>query len=235
MMKNRERYARQIMLDEIGEQGQQKLSSAKVLVIGAGGLGSPLIAYLAGAGVGKIGIADDDTVGMSNLQRQVLYSEAEIGKPKAEIAAEKAMALNSSIKAVPYCTRIDESNAVKIISGYDIIADGTDNFKTRYIISDICRNLGKTYVYAAIGEFTGQISVLCGKGCRKTYRDIYPEETEMVSMPQTPKAVIGTTPAVAGSLAANEIIKIICGYGEILYDKMLAFDLKSCTFQSISL
>lgn len=153
------RYDRQMILPEIGEEGQRKLKQAKVLIVGVGGLGSPIALYLAGAGVGCIGLVDDDVVSISNLQRQVLYSEKELGKPKAICAAKRLSALNSEITSQPYPTRLTEENAQEIISQYDIVVDGCDNFSTRYLINDICAKTGKVYVYGAICSFEGQVSV----------------------------------------------------------------------------
>lgn len=153
------RYDRQMILPEIGEDGQQKLKQAKVLIVGVGGLGSPIALYLTGAGVGCIGLVDDDVVSISNLQRQVLYSEKELGKPKAICAAERLSALNSEITIRTYPIRLTEENAQEIISQYDIVVDGCDNFSTRYLINDICAEMGKVYVYGAICGFEGQVSV----------------------------------------------------------------------------
>ena len=153
------RYDRQMILPEIGEDGQQKLKQAKVLIVGVGGLGSPIAPYLTGAGVGCIGLVDDDVVSISNLQRQVLYSEKELGKPKAICAAERLSALNSEITIRTYPIRLTEENAQEIISQYDIVVDGCDNFSTRYLINDICAEMGKVYVYGAICGFEGQVSV----------------------------------------------------------------------------
>lgn len=153
------RYDRQMILPEIGEDGQQKLKQAKVLIVGVGGLGSPIALYLTGAGVGCIGLVDDDVVSISNLQRQVLYSEKELGKPKATCAAERLSALNSEITIRTYPIRLTEENAQEIISQYDIVVDGCDNFSTRYLINDICAEMGKVYVYGAICGFEGQVSV----------------------------------------------------------------------------
>lgn len=153
------RYDRQMILPEIGEDGQQKLKQAKVLIVGVGGLGSPIVLYLTGAGVGCIGLVDDDVVSISNLQRQVLYSEKELGKPKAICAAERLSALNSEITIRTYPIRLTEENAQEIISQYDIVVDGCDNFSTRYLINDICAEMGKVYVYGAICGFEGQVSV----------------------------------------------------------------------------
>ena len=159
-----ERYNRQIILPELGERGQEKLSKAKVLIVGVGGLGSPIALYLTGAGVGNIGLIDDDVVSESNLQRQVLYSENEVGLPKVLQAQKRLSGLNSKIKIDAYNTRLTKENAEEIISKYDIVVDGCDNFLTRYIINDTCVKLGKTYVYGAIRAFDGQVSVFNYQG-----------------------------------------------------------------------
>ena len=164
------RYDRQIILPEIGEEGQKKLQEAKVLIVGVGGLGSPIALYLAGAGVGCLGLVDDDLVSITNLQRQVLYSEKELGKPKAICAAERLSALNSEIRIHPYSTRLTKENAYHIIQEYDIVVDGCDNFATRYLINDICIEQKKPYVYGAICGFEGQVSVFNNGKKKKNYR-----------------------------------------------------------------
>ena len=199
------RYDRQMILPEIGEEGQLKLKKAKVLIVGVGGLGSPIALYLAGAGVGCIGLVDDDRVSISNLQRQVLYSENELDKPKAVCAAERLSALNSGISILPYSTRLTEENAGNIIRKYDIVVDGCDNFATRYLINDICIEQRKPYVYGAICGFEGQVSVFNYGEMKKSYRDLYPNEEEMKRMPPPPKGVIGVTPAVVGSILAGKL------------------------------
>ena len=229
-----ERYNRQIMLPEIGENGQKKLKNAKVLIVGIGGLGSSITLYLTGAGVGNIGLIDDDVVSESNLQRQILYSETEIGMPKAIQAQKRLNALNSQIIIEAYNTRLTKDNAEKIIGKYDIVVDGCDNFNTRYIINDTCVKLGKTYVYGAIRAFYGQVSTFNYHG-GKTYRDLFPDEEEMLSMPAPPKGVIGVTPGIVGCVQANEVIKIICGFGEILSGKLWYIDLKNLQTNTILL
>ena len=226
------RYDRQIILPEIGEEGQNKLQKAKVLIVGVGGLGSPIALYLAGAGVGCLGLVDDDSVSISNLQRQVLYSEEELGKPKAVCASQRLTSLNSEIETRHYSARLTAENADRIIQEYDIVVDGCDNFDTRYLINDICIKQGKPYVYGAICGFEGQVSVFnYGEGTqRKTYRDLYPDEEGMLHMPPPPKGVVGVTPAVTGSVEACEVLKIICGFGEVLAGKLWTIDLR--TWQS---
>ena len=229
------RYDRQMILPEIGEEGQLKLKKAKVLIVGVGGLGSPIALYLAGAGVGCIGLVDDDRVSISNLQRQVLYSENELDKPKAVCPAERLSALNSGISILPYSTRLTEENAGNIIRKYDIVVDGCDNFATRYLINDICIEQRKPYVYGAICGFEGQVSVFNYGEMKKSYRDLYPNEEEMKRMPPPPKGVIGVTPAVVGSIEATEVLKIICGFGDILAGKLWTIDLRTLQSNKFSL
>ena len=181
-----ERYNRQIILPELGEEGQQRIQRAKVLIVGVGGLGSPVALYLTGAGVGIIGLMDDDVVSISNLQRQILYSEAEVGMPKAIQAKKRLEALNSSIQINAYPNRLTTENAAGIISQYDIVVDGCDNFATRYLINDTCVQLGKIYVYGAIRAFDGQVSVFNYQG-GPDYRHFFPDEDEMLSMPHPHK------------------------------------------------
>lgn len=229
------RYDRQIMLPEIGKEGQDKLNKAKVLIVGVGGLGSPIALYLAGAGVGSIGLVDDDEVSITNLQRQVLYSEKELGLPKAMCAAERLAALNSGIKIHPYSTRLTEENAYDIIGDYDIVVDGCDNFATRYLINDCCIEQGKPYIYGAICGFEGQVSVFNYGNNKKSYRDLYPDEEEMLLMPPSPKGVMGITPAVVGSIEATEVLKVICGFGDVLAGELWTIDLRTLQTNKFSL
>lgn len=224
------RYERQIILPEIGEEGQAKLKAAKVLIIGVGGLGSPIALYLAGAGVGTIGLVDNDIVSISNLQRQVLYTEEEVGDFKAICAAMRLTFLNREIRVNTYPFRLDKENAYDLIQSYDIVIDGCDNFATRYLINDTCFALGKPYVYGAICGFEGQVSVFHFGNPPKSYRDLYPNEEEMLRMAPPSKGVMGVTPAVTGSIQATEALKIICGFGEVLAGKLLTIDMR--TWQS---
>ena len=218
-----ERYNRQIILSEIGLEGQKKLSNARVLIVGVGGLGSPISLYLAGAGVGTIGLMDGDVVDESNLQRQVLYSEPEIGLSKAEQAGKRLKALNENIQFDIYTERLTPENATDIISKYDIVVDGCDNFATRYLINDTCVALNKIYVYGAIRAFEGQVSVFNYQG-GPNFRSFFPDEEEMYQLPPLPKGVMGVTPGLVGCAEANEVIKIICGYGEVLSGKLWFID-----------
>lgn len=221
-----ERYNRQIILPELGKEGQQRLQRAKVLIVGVGGLGSPIALYLTGAGVGTIGLVDDDVVSISNLQRQVLYSESEVGLSKAIQAKKRLEALNSDVQINAYPTRLTKDNAANIIHPYDIIVDGCDNFATRYLINDTCVQQGKIYVYGAIRAFDGQVSVFNYQG-GPNYRHFFPDEAEMLSMPHPPKGVLGVTPGMVGCAEAAEVLKIIGGYGEVLSGKLWMIDLKT--------
>ena len=221
-----ERYNRQIILPELGKEGQQRLQRAKVLIVGVGGLGSPIALYLTGAGVGTIGLVDDDVVSISNLQRQVLYSESEVGLSKAIQAKKRLEALNSDVQINAYPTRLTKDNAANIIHPYDIIVDGCDNSATRYLINDTCVQQGKIYVYGAIRAFDGQVSVFNYQG-GPNYRHFFPDEAEMLSMPHPPKGVLGVTPGMVGCAEAAEVLKIIGGYGEVLSGKLWMIDLKT--------
>ena len=219
------RYDRQLMLPEIGEEGQRKLSEAKVIIVGAGGLGSPVSIYLAGAGVGKIGIVDDDLVSITNLHRQILYSEEQNGSPKAECALRRLSGLNSSIQVEAYRLRVSPENVTELISGYDIVVDATDNFSTRYVLSDACAAARKPLVHGAINALDGCVSVLCAG--RATFRTLYPDQEETLSMPHPGRAVMGVTPAVVGSVQASQVLQLICGYGEPLIDRLWTVNLRN--------
>lgn len=233
-MFNNERYSRQILMPEIGIEGQKKLSASKVLIVGVGGLGSPIATYLAGAGVGCLGLIDADVVSVSNLHRQVLYSELEVGKYKALCAKDRLQLLNSEITINAYPEMLTADNAKTIISEYDIVVDGCDNFKTRFLINDTCVALSKPYVYGAICGLEGQVAVLCADSA-VTYRTIYPDEQFVLEMPHPSKAVVGVTPAIVGSVEASETIKWICNYGDILLGKLWVIDLKTLQTNIIEL
>jgi sulfur-carrier protein adenylyltransferase/sulfurtransferase len=218
------RYSKQIILPEIGMAGQEKLRAAKVLVIGAGGLGCPILQYLTAAGVGTIGIADGDTVSISNLQRQVLYSEEEIGQLKADVAVGKLRKLNPHVQFKVYPQFIDTTNALEIIKEYDIVVDGSDNFATRYIVNDACVILDKPMVFGAIYKFEGQMSVF-NYNDGPTYRCLFPEPPEADESPNCADiGVVATLPGIIGTIEANEAIKIITGIGEVLSGKLLVMD-----------
>lgn len=225
-----ERYHRQIILPEFGEEGQQKLLQAKVLVIGAGGLGCPVLQYLTAAGVGTIGIVDDDVVSLNNLHRQVLYSVNDIGLSKAERAAKILQQLNPDIKIIDYNERLINQNALTLIDNYRVIIDGTDNFSTRYMINDACVLLNKPLVYGAISQFEGQVSVFNPqplKGSKRgvNYRDIFPDPPKDGEVLNCAEAgVLGILPGIIGTMMASETIKLITGIGEPLIDQLLTYN-----------
>ncbi|MCF8463313.1 MAG: HesA/MoeB/ThiF family protein [Flavobacteriales bacterium] len=228
------RYARHIALDEVGESGQQKLLNAKVLVIGAGGLGCPALQYLAAAGVGSIGIVDGDTVNESNLQRQILYSNSDIGRLKVEAAKERLNALNPAISITIYPENLTAQNALAIIQDYDFVMDGTDNFAARYLVNDACVKLNKPFVYGAIHKFEGQLSVF-NFNDGPTYRCLFPENPQQNQIPNCEEVgVLGVLPGVIGTLQATEIIKLILGIGEPLSGKLKLINLLTNSEQNIS-
>ncbi len=234
------RYNRHIIIPEFGIEGQQKLKEANVLVIGTGGLGSPLLLYLAAAGVGHLGIVDYDIVDDSNLQRQVLYSVEDIGKPKVEAAKKRLLDLNPHIKVTTYNTQLDSSNALEIFKDYDLVADGTDNFPTRYLVNDAAVFTGIPNIYASIFRFDGQVSVFNGTDQNgKTgpnYRDLYPEPPPPGLVPSCAEGgVLGVLPGIIGSLQANEVIKVITGIGEPLVGRLFSFDALSFTSRTFKI
>lgn len=212
------------MLDEIGAEGQRRLREARVLLVGVGGLGSPIALYLAAAGVGRLGLVDGDVVSLSNLQRQVLYTEAEVGKPKAECARRRLLALDATLNVDVYPQRLDKTNAETLIGGYDLVVDGTDNFAARYLIGDVSARLSIPYIYGAIREFDGQASVFNLPGGR-SYRDLYPDEEQLTGGGGRPGGVMGVLPGIVGCVEAAEAIKVIVGCGEPLSGKLWTIDL----------
>ena len=223
------RYNRHIIIPEFGEADQQKLKAARVLIIGSGGLGSPALLYLTAAGVGTIGIVDFDVVDDSNLQRQVLFDIHEIGKPKVEAARRRLEALNPHVRFILHNTHINSGNALDIIKDYDVVADGTDNFPTRYLVNDATLLLDKPNVYASIFQFEGQVSVfnyVNQQGERgPNYRDLYPTPPPPGLVPSCAEGgVLGVLPGIVGSLQALEVIKVITGVGEPLSGRFFTFD-----------
>ncbi|WP_374467685.1 ThiF family adenylyltransferase [Ferrovibrio sp.] len=222
-----ERYARHIILPEIGGAGQQKLKTSRVLVIGAGGLGSPLLLYLAAAGVGTLGIVDDDIVSLSNLQRQVLHGTERIGIKKTESAAVSLAALNPHVRVIEHTTRLTAETADALIGGYDLVADGSDNFDTRFLVNDTCYRLKKTLVTAAMLRFDGQLSTFkAHQGVpHPCYRCVFPEPPPPGSVPACSEAgVLGALGGVMGSLQALEVVKELLGLGESLSGRLLLYD-----------
>lgn len=218
------RYARHILLPDIGIEGQRRLKNARVLVVGAGGLGSPALLYLAAAGVGTIGIVDDDAVDASNLQRQVIHGTPDVGRPKTESAAEAVARVNPLVEVVRHDLRLDSANALGVIAGYDIVLDGTDNFPTRYLVNDACVLLGKPHVWGSIYRFDGQVSVwFAGHG--PCYRCVFPEPPPPDSVPSCATGgVLGVLCAAIGSVQVAETIKLIVGQGDPLVGRVLVHD-----------
>lgn len=221
------RYHRQLLLPEIGEEGQARLRAARVLLVGVGGLGSPIALYLAGAGVGTLGLMDDDTVSVTNLHRQVLYGEDRVGRPKADEAVRRLHELNAEVRLESYPFRLTRDNAAEIVGRYDIVVDGCDNFATRFLLDDTCRHAGVPYVYGAVCGFEGQVSVFNAGASPRHYRDLYPDEAATLSMPHPGRAVVGMTPGVVGGVMAQQVLQLICGYGEPLIGKLWTIDLRT--------
>jgi adenylyltransferase/sulfurtransferase len=233
-----ERYSRHILLDEVGGLGQAKLAAARVLIVGAGGLGSPLALYLAAAGVGTIGIVDDDAVELSNLQRQVAHTTARIGRAKAESAAAAALAINPGVRMVPHVTRLDAANARALIAPYDIVCDGTDNFSTRFLLADACHLFGRPLVSAAVLRFEAQLSVFRSHlgPPHPCYRCLYPEPPPAGLVPSCAEAgVLGAVTGVAGTLQATEVLKLILGIGEVLDGRLLIWESLDARFRTVRL
>ena len=236
-----ERYARHIVLAEIGGPGQQRLKKARVLVIGAGGLGSPVLEYLAAAGVGTLGVVDDDAVSLSNLQRQVLHDTDAVGKKKTKSAADAIARINPHVGVEQHCVRIDPENAADIIGRYDIVADGSDNFDTRYLMADACAAQKRPLVTAAVGRFDGSVTVLKpyeedaqGRPC-PSYRDLFPSPPPPGLLPSCAEAgIIGALTGVVGTLQAMEVIKLITGIGEPLIGRLLLYDALAARFDTIT-
>jgi adenylyltransferase/sulfurtransferase len=218
------RYSRHLVMPEVTLEGQKRLKRARVLCIGAGGLGSPLLLYLAAAGVGTIGVVAFDTVDLTNLQRQILYSTADVGRPKLEAARERLTQLNPEIEIVTHPLQLASWNALELFADYDIIADGTDNFPTRYLVNDACVLAGKPNVYASIFRFEGQVSVFdASRG--PCYRCMFPEPPPAGLVPSCAEGgVLGVLPGILGSLQALEVLKLILGVGDPLVGRMVLFD-----------
>jgi molybdopterin-synthase adenylyltransferase len=231
-----QRYSRHILLQEVGGVGQAKLNAARVLVVGAGGLGSPLMVYLAAAGIGTIGVVDDDTVELSNLQRQIAHTTARIGMPKVASAAEAAMAINPAVRIEQHATRLDSRNVLDLINRYEIVCDGTDNFTTRFLLSDACVLAKRTLVSAAVLRFEGQLSVFKPHEGGPCYRCLYPEPPSPGAVPTCSEAgVLGAVTGVMGTLQATEILKEILGIGDTLSGRLLVWDALATRFRIVRL
>ena len=236
-----ERYARHIVLHEVGGPGQGALKRARVLVVGAGGLGAPALLYLAAAGVGTLGVVDGDVVSLSNLQRQVIHATADIGRPKVESAATAIARLNPHVEVEAHAMRLDAANALDLIAEYDLVADGSDNFATRYLVSDTCFHARKPLVTAAVGIFDGTLTTIRaherGKDGRPnpTYRCLFPEPPPAGTVPACAEAgILGALTGVVGSLMALEVIREIVGFGEGLVGRLLMIDARAMRFETLS-
>jgi adenylyltransferase/sulfurtransferase len=236
-----ERYARHIVLREVGGPGQAALGRARVLTIGAGGLGAPVLLYLAAAGVGTIGVIDDDAVALSNLQRQVIHGTADVGRPKTESAARAIARLNPHVKVEAHAMRLTAANALALISQYDIVADGSDNFATRYLVSDACFLAKKPLVTAAVGTFDGTLTTIRAheRGTdgrpNPTYRCLFPEPPPPGTVPACAEAgILGALVGVLGSMMAMEVIREIVGFGEGLVGRLLMVDARAMRFETLS-
>lgn len=227
----RKRYARQLMLQEIGETGQIRLKTAKVLVVGTGGLGSSVLYYLAAAGIGTLGVADNDAVDLSNLQRQILHTTADLGCPKTVSAFQKLARLNPGIDLVPIACRVTEENVNDIISGYEVIVDATDNFSARFILNKACVNAGKPLIHGAILGFFGQaITVVPGQG--PCYRCIFHEHPDPQNLLPAP-GVLGAVAGTIGAIQAAEVVKIVLGKGKPLLGRLLTYDALEASFREV--
>lgn len=227
-MNTNDRYERQIQLSGFGKKAQDKLTVAKVLVIGAGGLGCPALQYLAGSGIGTLGIVDFDTISITNLHRQTLYASEDVGKLKVEVAAQKLKALNPEIKIIKYAMQLTNQNALDIIKDYDVVIDGTDNFSSRYLINDACVLLDKPLIYGAVMRFEGQVGVfnLEKNNLKTNYRDLFPTPPDVASaLSCNEVGVLGVLPGIIGTWQASEAIKIISDIGTILTNKILTINL----------
>ncbi len=228
-----ERYSRQIILPNIGGRGQEKILNAKVLIIGTGGLGSPIALYLASAGVGKIGIVDSDKVELNNLQRQIIHSMKNVGKPKVESAKQRINEINTDVEVVPYNLRVTSENILDIIINYDIVVDGSDNFPTRYLVNDACVLSHKPLSHGGIFRFDGQaITILPGQSA--CYRCLFPEPPSPGLMPSCQEAgILGAVAGIIGTVQANEVLKYILGVGNLLTGKLLVFNALDSFFRHV--
>ncbi|WP_101295496.1 SAMP-activating enzyme E1 [Halegenticoccus soli] len=227
-----DRYSRHIIMDEVGPEGQEKLLNGRALVIGAGGLGAPVIQYLAAAGVGTLGIVDDDVVERSNLQRQVIHADADVGVPKVESAAAFVERLNPDVTVETYETRLGPENVGSLLEGYDIVVDASDNFPTRYLVNDAARLAGVPVVHGAIYKFEGQATTLVPGG--PCYRCLFPEAPEPGTVPDcATTGVLGVLPGTVGCVQATEAVKLLLGEGEVLEGRLLFYDAMDMSFETV--
>lgn len=226
-MQEEDRYDRQILLPEIGVAGQRRIRRVRVLIVGVGGLGSPMALYLAGAGVGTIGLVDDDVVSATNLHRQVLYDSLCLGSGKVGEAARRLGNLNPEVRIEPHAFRLTHDNASSLVAAYDLVLDGCDNFATRFLLDEVCGRLGKPYFYGAVCGFEGQASVFhCGEHPH-SYRELYPDEAATLAMPHPGKGVVGMCPAVVGSVLAAQAVLFVCGHEPVLAGRLWTVDLRT--------
>ena len=229
------RYSRHIIIPEVGMAGQKRLKNARVLCVGAGGLGSPALMYLAAAGVGTLGIVEFDTVDESNLQRQIIHGQSDIGRSKAESARESVLEINPHVNVIVHDTRLDNDNVLEIFAGYDLIVDGTDNFATRYMVNDAAVLLGKPYVWGSIYRFEGQVSVFWDE-YGPNYRDLYPEPPPPGMVPSCAEGgVLGVLCASIGSVMVTEAIKLITGIGETLLGRLMVYDALEMSYRTVKI
>lgn len=229
------RYGRHLSLDDVGLAGQERIRAARVAVVGLGGLGSPVVQYLAAAGVGQLGLIDSDRVELSNLQRQVLYDTGDVGRSKVEAAADRVTALNPHVRIQRFPARLDSSNALEILGGYDIVVDGTDNFPTRYLVNDACVILGVPSIHGSVLRFEGRVTVFGSMGA-PCYRCLFPEPPPPGSVPDCEAAgVLGVMPGLVGMLQATEALKLACGFGEVLTGRMILVDALGPRFNAVQL
>lgn len=227
-----DRYSRHVIMDDVGPAGQEALLESRVLVVGAGGLGSPVLQYLAAAGVGTLGIVDDDGVERSNLQRQVIHGDSDVGRPKVDSAREFIAELNPDVSVESHETRLDNENAADLIDQYDLVVDTSDNFSTRFLVSDACTMGGTPFFHGAVYQFEGQITTFSGDG--PCYRCLFPEAPPEGAVPDCSTAgVLGVLPGTVGCLQATEVVKWVVGEGELLAGRLLAFDASAMSFDEV--
>lgn len=233
-----ERYSRHLLLREVGPRGQRRLLASRVMVVGAGGLGCPVLAYLAAAGVGTLDVVDSDVVEPSNLQRQILHGTPDIGRPKTDSAREALAALNPDVRVVPHAVRLDETNAADLMAPADVVVDGSDNFATRYLVSDTARRLRKPLVAAALFRFEGQVTVFPNDGLPDSacYRCLFPTPPPPGFLPSCQEAgILGAVPGLLGSIQAAETLKVLLGIGESLAGRLLLVDVLAMEFRTVRL
>jgi adenylyltransferase/sulfurtransferase len=229
-----DRYSRHVIMDDVGPEGQKRLLDADVLVVGGGGLGSPAIQYLAAAGVGRLGVADDDVVERSNLQRQVIHGDADVGRPKVESAADYVAQLNPDVDVEAHETRITSENVADLIDEYDLVVDGSDNFRTRYLVNDACTLAGVPFSHGAVFRFEGQITTFPADDDAPCYRCLFPEAPPAGTVPDCETTgVLGVLPGTVGTLQATEAIKLLLGEGNPLEGRLLVYDAKELSFDTV--